>query len=343
MFTATYTCQIPEAAASTPVRVALYGHGLLGDQGEVKGDLTRGMSQDYGMGYCATDWYGMAEGDIGSAMAALADLSKFPALPDRLQQGFLAFMYLGRLVTSPNGFVSNAAFQVDGKVAFDTSQLYYDGNSQGAILGGALSALDPAITRVALGEAGMNYGLLLDRSVDFDDYLLVLRPAYPARVDRVIGLALAQLLWDRGETNGYANHLTADPLPGTKARNVLLYGAVGDHQVSEYSLRVEAATMGVPALKPIAAPGRVAERDPAALLKAAKFPTSGSLYVLFDTGSPSSPVGNIAPREGHDPHDDTPNIPELEKLKDRFFHPDGKVDRPCDAPCRVPVPPENAD
>lgn len=342
-FTATYTCQIPEAAATGPVRVALYGHGLLGDQGEVEGDLTRGMSQDHGVGYCATDLYGMAEGDIGSAVAALGDLSKFPALPDRLQQGLLAFMFLGRLVKDDSGFVTNAAFQVDRKPAFDTSQLYYDGNSQGAILGGALAAVDPDIDRVALGEAGMNYGLLLDRSVDFDDYLLILKPSYPARVDRVIGLALAQLLWDRGETNGYANHLTSDPLPGTEARTVLLYGAVGDHQVSEYSLRVEAATMAVPALKPIAAAGRVAEHEPGALLKAAEFPTSGSLYVLFDTGSPPSPVGNVAPREGHDPHDDTPNIPELEKLKNQFFRPDGKVDKPCDAPCKAPVPPENAD
>ncbi len=342
-FTATYTCQIPEAAANEPARVALYGHGLLGDQGEVTGDLTRGMSQDYGMAYCATDWYGMAEGDIGSAMAALGDLSKFPALPDRLQQGFLAFIYLGRLVTTDGGFASNPAFQVDGKAAIDTTQLYYDGNSQGAILGGALAAVDPAIHRVALGEAGMNYGLLLDRSVDFDDYLLVLRPAYPKRVDRMIGLALAQLLWDRGETNGYANHLTADPLPGATPRPVLLYGAVGDHQVSEYSLRVEAATMGVPALKPLAEAGRVAERDPGALLETASFPHSGSLYVLFDTGSPPSPVGNLAPREGHDPHDDTPNIPELERLKDQFFHPDGELQKPCDAPCRMPVPPENAD
>jgi len=342
-FTATYTCQIPEKAASEPARVALYGHGLLGDQSEVEGDLTRGMSQDYGMAYCATDLYGMAEDDIGSALAALKDLSNFGALPDRLLQGFLAFIILGRLVTNPKGFVSNAAFQVDGHAALDTRHLYYDGNSQGAILGGALAAVDPDITRVALGEAGMNYGLLLDRSVDFDDYLLILRPSYPARVDRVIGLALAQLLWDRGETNGYANHLTADPLSGTKVRDVLLYGAVGDHQVSEYSLRVEAATMGVPALEPIAAAGRVAEQEPGALLEKATFPTGGSLYVLFDTGSPSSPVGNVAPREGHDPHDDTPNIPELEKLKDRFFSPDGKVDQPCDAPCRVPVPPENAD
>ena len=59
----------------------------------------------------------------------------------------------------------------------------------------------------------MNYSLLLDRSVDFDDYLTILKPSYPSRYDRLIGLAVAQLLWDRGETDGYANHVTARSSP----------------------------------------------------------------------------------------------------------------------------------
>jgi len=125
---------------------------------------------------------------------------------------------------------------------------------------------------------------------------------------------------------------------------VLLLGAVGDHQVTEYSLRAEAATMGVPAHKPIAAPGRVAERDPGWLLAAIEYPRRGSAYFLWDTGSPPSPIGNLPPREGHDPHDDTPNIPEVRALKDQFWHPDGVLQNVCGAqPCSAPVPPENAD
>jgi len=112
----------------------------------------------------------------------------------------------------------------------------------------------------------MNYNLLLDRSVDFDEYLLVMYPAYPKRYDRVICLELAQLLWIAAKTDGYANHVTSDPLPGTPAHEVLLLGAVGDHQVTEYSLRVEAATMGAAAHVPIAAAGRVAETNPGWLL-----------------------------------------------------------------------------
>ena len=240
-FTARYLCNLPPASENSPARMSLYGHGLFGDRGEVNGDLTRKMSADYNIAYCATDWYGMAEEDVGAAVMALLDVSQFPAIPDRIQQGFLAFLYLGRLMKHPQGFSANEAFRFGGESALKIDELYFDGNSQGAILGGALTAVAQDFTRAVLGEAGMNYAVLLDRSVDFDEYLnLAFQPNYPRRYDRIIGIMLAQLLWDRGETNGYANHVTADPLPGTPPHDVLLLGAVGDHQVS----RVQPAGRG---------------------------------------------------------------------------------------------------
>src|SRR6185295_16063785 len=166
-------------------------------------------------------WYGMASEDVPSALQALHDISKFPAIPDRLQQGLLAFLYLGRLMKHPQGFSANDAFRFDGQSALKIDELYFDGNSQGAILGGALTAVAQDFTRSVLAEAGMNYSVLLDRSSDFDEYLnLVLAPNYPKRFDRIIDIMVAQLLWDRGETNGYANHITADPLPNTPVHTV---------------------------------------------------------------------------------------------------------------------------
>jgi len=121
---------------------------------------------------------------------------------------------------------------------------------------------------------------------------------------------------------------------------------VGDHQVTEFSLRVEAATMGAAAHVPIAGAGRVVDGLDATWLLTPidHYPHAGSAYVLWDTGSPSSPVGNVPSREGHDPHDDTPNIPAVRQLKDQFWHPDGAIDDPCGGqPCTAPIPPENAD
>jgi hypothetical protein len=345
-FTAQYLCNLPAAAETSPARMSLYGHGLLGDRTEVNGSLTQKMSANNNIAYCATDWYGMAQDDTNTALAALHDMSKFPTIPDRMQQGFLAFLYLGRLMKHAHGFSANAAFQFGGQSALKTDELYFDGNSQGAILGGALTAVAQDFTRSTLAEAGMNYNLLLDRSSDFDDYLqIAFLPAYPKRYDRIICIALAQLLWDRGDTDGYANHVTTDPLPNTPVHTVLLLGAVGDHQVTEYSLRVEAATMGAAAHVPIAAPGRVAESDPGWLLTPiSHYPYGGSAYVLWDTGSPSSPLENVPSRAGHDPHDDTPNIPAVQQLKDQFWHPNGAIEDVCGGQaCTAPIPPENAD
>ena len=344
-FVAKYICNLPKTALPGPARLVLYGHGLLGDRSEVNGSLTKRMAVDHNIAYCATDWSGMAEEDIGNAAGILQDLSKFPSLSDRLQQGLLAFLYLGRVMVHPDGFSANAAFQVNGQPAIDRRNLYYDGNSQGAILGGALTAVAQDFTRSVLAEAGMNYSILLDRSVDFDDYLGVMRPSYPKRYDRVIGLEVAQLLWDRGETNGYANHITEHPLPNTPRHRVLLIGAVGDHQVSEFSLRVEAATLEADAHVPIAAPGRIVDANPGEFFDRIKrYPFSGSSYWLWDTGSPSSPADNVPPRAGHDPHDDTPNIPGVRELKSAFWQPHGSVTDVCLAgPCQSPIPPENAD
>jgi hypothetical protein len=243
-FTAQFVCNLPAAAATTPARMALYGHGLFGDLTEVNGSLARTMAEQHDIAYCATNWYGMAEEDLGSAITVLQDLSNMPKIADRLQQGILAFLFLGHLMRDPNGLAANPAFQLDGHRALDTSQLYFDGNSQGAILGGALTAVARDFTRSTLAEAGMNYSLLLDRSVDFDDYKLILYPYYPNEVERPLVLSLIQILWDRGEPNGYAWHMTDDPLPNTPKHKVLQLLSFGDHQVSNVATEVEARTIG---------------------------------------------------------------------------------------------------
>jgi hypothetical protein len=337
-YTATFTCDIPPAAAITPARTSLYGHGLLGDQGEVNGSLVRTMSATYDVAYCATDWIGMAEEDLSNAIAILEDLSLFPSLADRLQQGFLDFLFLGRLMHHPDGFASAPAFQLDGNPLIDTRELYFDGNSQGAILGGALCAVATDFRRCVLGEAGMNYSTLLERSVDFDSYALVLNFSYPDPFVQLVGINLIQMLWDRGETNGYAEHLTRAPYPYTPRHEVLLLGAVGDHQVSQFALQVEARTMGARAHVPLVAPDReIGGENGWGLEPIRHYPWRGSAYFLWDTGADLAPLENLPPRTGHDPHDDTPKIPAVQALKDAFWHRHGTaIDVCAGAPCTGP-------
>ena len=57
-------------------------------------------------------------------------------------------------------------------------------------------------------------------SVDFTQYFTVLRGAYPDRVDQQIIYGLLQMLWDRIEIDGYAQHLGDEPLPDTPEHQV---------------------------------------------------------------------------------------------------------------------------
>jgi len=329
-FTATFTCDFPPSAATTPARMSLYGHGLLGDQGEVNGSLVRTMSATYNVGYCANDFIGMAEEDVGNAIAILQDLSRFPSLADRLQQGLLNALFLGRLIRHPEGFASHPAFQVNGQPLLDRNELYYDGNSQGAILGGALCAIAQDFRRCVIAEAGMNYSMLLHRSVDFDLYKVVLNISYPDPFTQLLALTVVQMLWDRGETDGYAQHLTRAPYARTPKHTVLLLGAVGDHQVSQFALQVEARTIGASGHVPFVGAGReFGGENGWGIPPIPSYPWPQSAYFLWDTGSPLAPLENLPPRDGHDPHDDTPKIPAVQALKDAFMRADGTAIDVC--------------
>ena len=69
----------------------------------------KNMSAEHDFTFCATDWAGMSALDIPNAIEILQDISKFPSLADRLQQGIVNTLYLGRLLAHPQGFAANAA------------------------------------------------------------------------------------------------------------------------------------------------------------------------------------------------------------------------------------------
>ena len=310
-FTATYTCNIsPSATATDPSRGSIYGHGLLGGQSEVNGGNIRTMATKNNITFCATDWYGMATGDVPNVATMLADMSNFPTLPDRVQQGMLAQLFLARLLKSDKGFASNAAFQSADQPLIKTGEVFYDGNSQGGIIGGAVMAIATDITRGVLGVPGMNYSTLLDRSVDFAQYESVFNAAYPSESDRQLVFALIQMIWDRGEANGYAAHISKDPLPGTPVHQVLLQVAFGDHQVANVAAEVMARTIGAATNPGFLDAGRHWGVDPGWGIPRVTDPAyTGSAFVYWDSGTSTSPNGNVPPPEGagvagHDPHSD---------------------------------------
>ena len=338
---ANFDCIIPFSAttgAAESARPSLYGHGLFGDASEVDSGPQRSLSQEHDIVQCATDEIGMSESDVGSVIEALQNLSAFPKITDRLQQGLLDELFLGRLMISPSGLTTNEAFHQDGTAltpsVLDISHLYYNGNSQGGIMGGALTAISPDFTRASLGVPAMNYSVLLPRSVDFDEFSALLYPSYPDEEARPLTLDLMQLLWDRGEPDGYAERMTSDPLPDTPAHQVLLDVAFGDHQVSDYQAAVEARTIGASGHRPVVYKGRWPKMNLLWGLPRLKgYPFTGSAMYVWDGGpireSPSGsgkfvgteppPLTNLPNRSGEDPHSLPRATPAEEQLVSDFF------------------------
>jgi hypothetical protein len=354
-WTANFDCIIPRSSVEgvpSPARASVYGHGLFGSAAEVGSGLLQELANTHGFVLCATDEIGMSGSDVPTAVEITSDVSNFPKLADRLQQGLLNELFLGRAMIHSDGFGSDPAFHVDGTLAtpsvIDTSHLYYNGNSQGGIMGGALTALSPDFTQAALGVAAMRYSLLLPRAVPFDPFAALLYPNYPDELSRPLILSMIQMLWDRGEPNGYAHRMTTDPLPDTPSHRVLINVALGDHQVTNFASDVEARTIGASAHVPILDPGRWPDVDVLwGVPPITSYPFTGSAIFYWDTGPvrtdpatgetigvPPPPLENVPNRAGEDPHGAPRGAPQGLQLISQFLSPSGTITDVCGGmPC----------
>jgi hypothetical protein len=381
---ANFTCIISKQAVDPldlgppASRPSLYGHGLLGSASEVSGGNVQAMAGEHNFTFCATDWAGFATGDAPTILTVLQDLNHFPKFVDRTQQGFLNFLFLGRLMIHPDGFVTDPAFQAGSPAepVLDTQRLFYDGNSQGGILGGALASLAPDYDRAVLGVPGMNYSTLLRRSSDFHPYAegeftgivcgelpspfreicemapgdtpLGLYDNYPNELERPLILSLMQLQWDRAEANGYAHHITDDPLPDTPAHKVLMHVAFGDHQVSMWTAEIEARTIGASINWPAIDEGRHPDDGPDpdeplfGIPHIGAYPFPGSAMIYWDSGPgqtlppPTTNTPPGSPQYGNDPHGHPRNTVAARLQKSEFLKVNGAVVDVCGGlPCHT--------
>ncbi|WP_326795521.1 hypothetical protein OG946_08545 [Streptomyces sp. NBC_01808] len=336
-----FQCEIPRAALGGPgergraARPVLYGHGLLGNETQVGSRTQRELAVRGNFVMCATKWQGMADEDIPFVASTLQDLSRFPAVADRLQQGVLNTLWLGRLMRHADGLAADGAFRgAGGASAIDVrARLGYAGHSQGGIMGGIYTAVAQDSTRSVLGVPGMNYSTLLNRSVDFAPFQQILDQAYPDKLRQQLGFALMQMVWDRGEANGYARHMTSDPLPRTPRHQVLMHVAYGDHQVSPTAAEVQARTVGARIHAPAVADGRSPDEEPYWGLRHLRYPYTGSGMLVWDSGSPYQPLTNTPPSEGRDPHSDPRDEPAAQRQMAEFLNTGRIVDVCGDAPC----------
>ena len=310
---ANFICVMPTTiATSGPALPTLYGHGLLGDATEVAGSsFVKGVAANM-MG-CATDWSGMSSNDVLLVEAALQNMSTFqrqrgphapgvrelpvPRPADQLEEG----------LRDQRGVPAVRLGPLPGRQVRFPGVLPGRDHGRGRL--GDLDGVEPCDPR----RPGENYGgLLLNRSVDWSQFESIYDPAYPNSTDQQIGLQLAQMLWDRGENEGYAEHLVAHPYAGTKAKHVFIIENYGDHQVANVSAEAFARTIGAVNHQPVFdsdAFGTPRLNLPVTvqwgLTKANQSVSNPAFIELWDYGTPTPPTVNLPPsgaQYGNDPH-----------------------------------------
>jgi hypothetical protein len=283
---------IPNSAtAENPAATIEYGHGLFGEKEQIQSSHFRSFMNEYNYAFFGTDMQGMSDPDQQVVTDALTGgkFSDVHTMWDRLHQGFLNHLVMLRMMKT--SFAKDETF---GQY-IDADEAYYHGISQGGIMGPVILATSPDIDRGALGVMGQPYSFLLFRSVDFDDFRLVIRLFYPDyRMDQLL-IAIAQMLWDRVEPNGYSHHIVENNLPGVNPKEVLMRTAIGDHQVVTFAGHIMARTMKAKHLT--TGLRDIWELDPVTSTE------SGSFYTEYDFALPGQPYCNVPMSMCDDPHE----------------------------------------
>lgn len=345
IFKANWRCNIPDSAsAANPARISLYGHGLLGSLAEVSfaGDVRR-FADDHNVVMCAMNWTGFATEDAGTAAQIGGDVSAFSTFIDRQMQGHIAWLMLQELIVRDGGLRAHPAMQDDDgnplyRLDFNSDGsggLFYDGNSQGGIMSAAILTLSDRITRGVMGVPGMNYSILLRRSVDFQTQdgeepgigatgiNVVLQNNYPNDFDLSFIYSLSTMIWERSENAGFVHHLGNNPLPLGGARpipkptQVLLHVGYGDHQVAMWTADIIARSAGMSRMEPMVIPERYDTNHPTSgpvygeqqpyfdIPIINNYPHAGGALVYWDSGNPpvdTQVLYNAPQQTGSDPH-----------------------------------------
>lgn len=346
-YTAKFTCIIPKSSVDEklspkPGRAAVYGHQVFQDQTRIFNASALKLAFEHNITMCATDLVGLSQGDFLSIAMLLVDPSFFASITDKTHQAALNVSMLHRLLTSPKGFMSHKAFRVGASLApaYDTREVHFFGEEYGCTVGMMSMVVNPELHRVACGVNSPNFGMSAGRTAAFAPYFGYFELAYPNPSDRALLFTLVQIVWDRAEAVGYAQHIAKEPFfPDAPPNRILMYEAFGDHVApnigSEQFARMVDAKLYTPALKP----GRSPDEIPLYGIEPMdKLPFDGPVgFVVWDDplAQPPPPI-NKAPSEGADPHGLPGESAAVRRQVSAFLRNDGKIIDVCNGqPCVI--------
>jgi hypothetical protein len=324
---------VPESAQTTGAALVEFGHGQLGAKEQVLGFQEIAAQANFAT--FGLDWKGFSSDDVPTVINGIVggDLSEFRRIPERMHQGFLNFLMAMRTLSveaqgGPTTPFNQALTNDCGGAMIDGTRRYYFGGSQGGILGASLMALTTDIERGLIAVPGQSYNLLLNRSVNFDEFAPAIYGNYNWNaLDMQMNLALIQGLWDRAEPTGYSKHIRTDRLPGTPAHEVLIQVSKSDHQVTNLGAHIMARTIGgivnlAPTIRDVWG------------IEVKEGEHVGSAMIEIDFGNPDAPITNIPPwaDDMRDPHGRATELQALGSTLVTFYE-TGRVQNPCNGPC----------
>jgi len=355
-FDVTIPCSIFDLGVTN--RPIVLGHGIFGTGAgmvnfvpETKNDF--GDAYDYISG--GTDWIGLSDNrDKGSDVLwigahiigfGVSSFNNFRAFPDRLRQGVLNTLVLGKLMKR-GLFNRDPAFEsAPGVGVFPgpAEEMFYYGISLGGIYGTYFSGLTPDVERFGLDVPSIGFGAcLLQRSTQFDSFDQIIQlVGVTDPMQTALLISLVDELWVSAEPASVAPRITSNPLPGSGGPSKLLYHPAWlDKQVSNQCTEAAVRTLGIPNLTGSLVEDLVGIPDVAGPVDSAMVMWDTGAFDLFDPAhEPHIPaLSNVIPTNVCDPHNGPRQTPAAVRQLLAFLQPGGQISNFCNGTCDAAEP-----
>jgi hypothetical protein len=217
----------------------------------------------------------------------------------------------------------------NGDPLYQTTTMNYLGISQGHILGGIMTAVNPDFDRVTLNVGGAGMTLMMFRAPPFNTFLDFLDGSMPDKLEQQKFTALIQESFDRTDPAAYSHLLLDEKLPGTPAdKRVLFQTGLGDSSVPNIGSFYHMRLLGLPQIAP--SPSTIFGVDEVA------GPIDGSGIAVYNFG-----IDVEATYEFADPsaiivngvHEGVRQLNAVKDQMDAFFQVNSQIINFCDGVC----------
>jgi hypothetical protein len=252
---ANFAAIIPKCAATAtlPLPVVIFGHGLFGSGADyLDDDFLQKVADQYCYIVFGGDFIGLTDRQFTVAALAANDINKGRWITEKLAQSVIDFIALEHVIRGP--MRAAPEFKRGGVEIMDASRVYYLGGSLGGIMGNVFMAYDPTITRGALGVPGGAWTLLFERSIAWTALKGAATGAYDDPLVYELLINLLGMKFEPYDPITTSANVIHDPLPNTPPKQILMWEAIGDCLVNNYSTETVARTMGIEQIMPTVKP-----------------------------------------------------------------------------------------